>query len=268
MNYRKTIAVVRLDLSSSSRMYAESINEVLEHISSNVTLLLCLSQVSSLYDFINGYRKYNNYRNHVRNIIKKLLNVARRSRVSIVITPLVRKGGDKAYFSTGVIPPLGQPFFKAGNILPVNDKISSNKTPEVFDVGGIKLCFIYLKELEVPEVARVCKFLGSDIIVSVNPPLLTERDPELTLKLGVVRAVENNIPLVGLGGYLSDKKLQQPTFLINSSGDVVDFYNDYEPAVFEVEIERLDRSVRLDLMRKYLKLIKEISTYSTYRDIP
>ncbi|MEM4593770.1 MAG: hypothetical protein QXU80_01910, partial [Zestosphaera sp.] len=105
-------------------------------------------------------------------------------------------------------------------------------------------------------------------IVAVNPPLLTERDPELTLKLGVVRAVENNIPLVGLGGYLSNRREQQPTFLINSSGKVVDFYSDYEPAVFEVEIERLDRSVRLDLVRRYFKLIKEISTHPAYRDLP
>ncbi|MEM0474265.1 MAG: hypothetical protein QXV93_03100 [Zestosphaera sp.] len=268
MSYRKTVAVVRLDLSSNSRMYAESIDEVLEHISSNVTLLLCLSSVNSLHDFISGRRKYNNYRNYVRNITKKLINVARKRKVSIVITPIIRKGGDKAHFSTGIIPPLGQPLFKAGNILPINDKILANKTPELFEVGGIKLCFIYLKELEVPEVARICKFLGSDTIVAVNPPLLTERDPELTLKLGVVRAVENNIPLVGLGGYLSNRREQQPTFLINSSGKVVDFYNDYEPAVFEVEIERLDRSVRLDLVRRYFKLIKEISTHPAYRDLP
>ncbi|MGC8974949.1 MAG: hypothetical protein ACP5KB_01975 [Thermoprotei archaeon] len=268
MSYRKIVAVVRLDLSSTSRMYAEAIDEVLEQISSNVALLLCLSLVNSLYDFFSGRRKYNNYRNYVRNITKRLLNVARKRGVSIMITPLIRKGGDKAHFSTGMIPPLGQPVFKAGNILAINDKISSNKVPEVFEVGGIRLCFTYLKELEVPEVARICKFLGSDAIIAVNPPLLTERDPELTLKLGVVRAVENNIPLVGLGGYLSSKKLQQPTFLVNSSGEVVDFYNDYEPAVFEVEIERLDRSVRLDLVRKYLRLVKEISTYPAYRDLP
>lgn len=268
MSYRKTVAVVRLDLSSSSRIYAESVDEVLEHISSNVTLLLCLSSVNNLYDFISGRRRYNNYRNYVRNITKKLLSIAKRRGVSIVITPIIRKGGDKAYFSTGIIPPLGQPLFKAGNILPINNKVSSNKVPEVFEVSNVRLCFTYLKELEVPEVARICKFLGSDAIVAVNPPLLTERDPELTLKLGVVRAIENNIPLIGLGGYLSDKRLQQPTFLVNSSGEVVDFYNDYEPAVFEVEIERLHRSARLDLTRKYLKLIKEISTYQSYRDLP
>jgi len=110
--------------------------------------------------------------------------------------------------------------------------------------------------------------LGSDAIVAVSPPLLTERDPDLTLKLGVVRAVENNIPLVGLGGYLASKRVQQPTFLVNSSGEVVDFYNDYEPAVFEVEIERLDRSVRLDLVRKYLKLIREMRIHPSYRDLP
>jgi len=268
MSYRRTVAVVRLDLSTSSRMYAETISDVLEQISSNVSLLLCLSSVTSLYDFINGRKRYSNYRNYVRNITKKLLNVVRRRNVSIIITPLIRKGGAKAHFSTAIIPPLGQPVFKAGNILPINDKISSNKTPEVFEVGGIRLCFIYLNELEVPEAARVCKFLGSDAIVAVSPPVLTKRDPDLTLKLGVVRAVENNIPLVGLGGYLASKRLQQPTFLVNSSGEVVDFYNDYEPAVFEVEIERLDRSVRLDLVRKYLKLIREMRIHPSYRDLP
>lgn len=258
MNHRRSsVAVVRLDLGSSSRKYAEAIDEVLSQISDSVSILLTLSLVSPLSDFLNGRREYPNYKNFMKSVNKKLLSVARRRGVSIVVTPVIRKGGDKAYLSTGVMPPLGQPVFRAGNTVPVNDRVSSNKNPEVLQVGGVKLCFAYIKELEIPEVARVCKFLGSDAIVAVNPPLLTGRDPELTLKLGVVRAVENNVPIIGLGGYLTEKKIQQPTFLISSFGEVIDFYNDYEPAVFEVEVEGLERVVRLDLMKRYLRLIEE-----------
>lgn len=254
------MAVVRLDLGSSSRRYAEAIDEVLGQISDSVSILLTLSLVSPLNDFLNGYRRYPNYKSFMKSVNKKLLSVARRRSVSIIVTPVIRKGGDKAYLSTGVMSPLGQPLYRASNTVPVGDRISSNKNPEVLQVGGVKFCFTYIKELEIPEVGRICKFLGSDAIVAVNPPLLTERDPELTLKLGVVRAVENNVPIIGLGGYLTEKKIQQPTFLVSSSGEVIDFYNDYEPAVFEVEVEGLERMVRLDLMRKYLRLIRETSS--------
>ncbi len=257
---RSSVAVIRLDLGSSSRKYTEAVSEVLNQVSNNVSILLTLSPVRPLHDFLNDRRTYPNYRNFVKSVNKKLMNVARRRGASIVVTPVIRKGGDKVFLSTSVMPPLGQPLFKAGNIVPINNKVSFNKSPEILSMGGVKLCFTYLEELEMPEVARICKFLGGDAVVTVNPPLLSERDPELTLKLGVVRAVENNIPIIGLGGYLTDGRIQQPTFLINSSGEVVDFYNDYEPAVFEVEVERLERAARLDLIRKYLKLIRELTS--------
>jgi len=253
------IAVARLDLSKGSRSYIESLKEVLNQVSKNVSALLTLPPANALRDFINGRKDYTSYRNNLRTLTNRLSLLARDKRIPLIITPVLRKAGSKVYMTTLIISPLGHYMFKGRSFIPPNLVISSSKNVELAKVANVDLCFLFIKDLEVPEVARICKFSGSDAMVAVNPPLLTERDPTLTLNLSIARAVENCLPVIGLGGYLSTEDVQQPTYLINSDGDVVDLYKDMDPSVFEVEVRKVNSKVRLDIVKKYTSLIKELT---------
>ncbi len=253
------IAIARLDLSKGPRGYVESLKEVLNQVSKNVSALLTLPPTNVLKDFISGRRDYISYRNSLRTLTNRLSLLTRSKQISLIITPVLRKAGNKIYMTTLIISPLGHYMFKGRGFISPNVVISPSKNVELARVANVDLCFLFIKDLEAPEVARICKFSGSDAIVAVNPPLLTQRDPNLTLNLSIARAVENSLPVIGLGGYLSTEGVQQPTYLINSNGNVVDLYKDMDPSVFEVEVRKINSKVRFDIVKKYISLIKELT---------
>ena len=117
--------------------------------------------------------------------------------------------------------------------------------------------------MEIPELFRACVLKGGDAAVVVQLPTLTYRDPSLTLSLSMVRARENRLPIIGVGGYLEDGA-QQPSFVVGRDGSLIESTDSLQPDIFEVEIRKGERRMNTTLAKKYIKLVKEVNQGSTY----
>ena len=254
---RAVLAVARIDLGVSLREYIRIAEETTNHVSNKVSALIMPPPVNPLYEVINGRRKYSSYRNNLNLLLSKLLALSRRKGITLLISPVLRRAGNKLYMTNAIVPPVGIPVFTGREIIPVGDEIASGPDYEVLSIDRVNLCFSLLNDLEVPEVCRMCLFKRGDAIVAVNPPLITKRDPEITLSLAIARARENRLPVIGVGGYAQTGGVQQPTYIIRSDGKIAEVSEAAEPNIFEIEIPPTGKFFNQELIRKYLKLVKE-----------
>ena len=254
---RAVLAVARIDLGVNIREYVKSIEETLDHVSNKVSALLVSPPVMPLYDVLKGRRRYTSYKNNLNNLLTKVSSVARRKGITVMLSPVLRRAGNKLYLMNVIIPPIGAPVFRGRGLIPLTPEISSSPDYEVLTIDGVNLCFSILNDIEVPEVFRICLFRKGDAVVAVNPPLLTRRNPDLTLYMAMVRARENKIPIIGVGGYAEGGNVQQPTFIIRSDGRIAEISDTPEPNIFEIEVPATGRLLNPDLARKYIKIVKE-----------
>jgi len=259
-----SIAVVRINLSTSIKEYIAMVSESLKEISrSNAIAVILPALVTPLRDFIYGRRRYNSYRNHLNILLSKLNSLTRRYGRIVILTPILRRAGNKIYVTNIIIPPIGGPIHKGKTLTSINNVISGGNDLELINIEDINLCFILLNDLEIPELFRACVLKGGDAAVVIQLPTLTYRDPSLTLSLSMVRARENRLPVIGVGGYLEDGA-QQPSFVIGRDGSLIESSDSLQPDIFEVEIRKSERRINTTLARKYIKLIKELIQGETY----
>ncbi len=261
---RAILAVARIDLGVSVREYVKLVEETAEHLSNRVTTLITSPPVKPLHEVLVGRRRYSSYRNNLNTLLNKLSYLSRGRGITLILSPVLRRAGNKLYITNVILPPVGLPIFTGREIVPATSIVSSGPEYEVLKMGSINLCFSILNDLEVPEVCRMCLFKRGDAIVTVNPPLITDRDPEMTLSLAIARARENRLPLIGVGGYVEAGSIQQPTYIVRSDGKLAEVSESPEPNIFEVEIPPTGKVYNLDLTRRYLKLIKEHLLTSFY----
>ncbi|MCD6324547.1 MAG: hypothetical protein J7L55_05525 [Desulfurococcales archaeon] len=258
MRERRTVlAVARIDVGVSTREFVKAVEETVEHVSDRVSALLLSPPVNPLHDLIVGRKRYSSYRNNLNNLLNKLSAVTRRRGLSLLLSPVLRRAGNKLYLTNAIIPPVGVPMFRGRGLIPSFPEVSSGPNFEVISVDNVNLCFSILDDLEVPEVFRICLFRKGDAVIAVNPPVLTKRDPEMTLSLAMTRARENRLPVIGVGGYAEAGSIQQPTFIIRSDGKIAEISESPEPNIFEVEVPPVGKHYNLDLTRKYMKMVKE-----------
>lgn len=256
--YRRVVlAVARMNLDVGTREFVRKTDEITQHLSNRVSALLLSPPVLPLYETLIGKRRYGNYRSNLKTLVSRLSSISRRRGITLVLTPVLRRAGNKLYLSNVLIPSVGPPIFRGKGVIPVSSKVSGSPNIEMITIENVNICFAILNDLEVPEVMRAYAFLGGDAIVAVSPPIITRRRPEMTLMLAAARASENDIPIIGIGGYAENGSIQQPTFIIERDGRVAEVARDAEPDIFEVEVPSIGRRPQPDIARKYLKFVRD-----------
>lgn len=256
--YRRVVlAVARMNLDVGTREFVRKTDEITQHLSNRVSALLLSPPVFPLYETLIGKRRYGNYRSNLKTLVSRLSSISRRRGITLVLTPVLRRAGNKLYLSNVLIPSVGPPLFRGKSVIPVSSKVSGSPNVEMITIENVNICFAILNDLEVPEVTRAYAFLGGDAIVAVSPPIITRRRPEMTLMFAATRANENDIPIIGIGGYAENGSIQQPTFIIERDGHVAEVARDAEPDIFEVEVPSIGRRPQPEIARKYLKFVRD-----------
>ncbi len=254
---RVALAVTRLNLDLSTREFIKKTNEVMQQLSPHVSAMILSPPIMPLYEALTGRRRYGSYRSNLKTLITRLLGISRRRRMTLVLTPILRRAGNKLYLGNVLLPSMGPPIFKGKNVIPVSERVSGSSNLEMITIDNVSICFAILNDLDVPEVIRAYTYLGSDAVVAVSPPIISRRKPTMTLMVAATRAKENRIPVIGLGGYAEGGSIQQPTFIVRKDGVIAEVAEGAEPDIFEVEIPSSGRRPKPDLARKYIKLIRE-----------
>ncbi|MEM2157568.1 MAG: hypothetical protein QXO72_00960, partial [Sulfolobales archaeon] len=252
MSGELTIAVLHMNIDVGVKEFIKSVKEFISDSKSRgAQIVIAPAPLHPLIDVLKGSRRFSAYE-----LINKLLDISNEVLTYLLISPLIYRAGSRKYLATTLVTPQGRTYnvkkvFGEGNL---NIAISPGKEVEVLDVCSMRLCPLIGSDISVPEVARLCNYLGSDVILSIQLPKLTIDREEVIKSTLVTRAVENSIPIINLGSYIGDGVSMVPTLLVSSSGDIVDMYNDFEPSVFVVEIAK--RNVTIDKsVIKYLKNI-------------
>lgn len=252
-----TIAVYRLNLGSSSREYIRELQKLSAEVGpADLSLIPLPTKIFK--DLISGRKTYASYRKAVRAILNRISALSSSGRV--YVSPVAVQYGGNSFISvveamTGL--EISRKFIQYGN----NFKGFLPKSPGV-EVSNIKICFLVLDDIMYPEVARYCSSSGSNVLVSFSPPL-EKVDPELIVFAARMRAYENNINIIVVGGYMEGESI--PTLVVRRDGTVVDVTNDSQPEVLSIQLAQEEASQRpyIEALRKYYaKAIKIMNSLS------
>ncbi|MEM0362046.1 MAG: carbon-nitrogen hydrolase family protein [Sulfolobales archaeon] len=257
MNSELSVAVLHVNVGVSVKEFLKSVEEfVVNSKGKGAQLVVMPAPLHPLIDVLKGSKKFSTYESSTTDLLNKLLDLSNKVLMYFLISPIIYRAGSRKYLASTLITPQG----KTHNVRKVfgesdlNIIISPGREVEVLDVCGIKLCPVIGSDINVPEVSRLCNYLGSDVILSIQLPGLKAVEDEILKSLLIARAVENSIPIVNLGSYMEDGVSLAPTLLVSSSGELVDIYSSFEPGVFVVDIVK--RKVEAnELVIKYLKNI-------------
>ncbi len=260
MSGELTIAVLHLNVDIGVKDFIRGVEEfVIDSKGKGAQLVVMPAPLHQLIDVLKGSKKYSAYMASISDLIDKLSGLSNKVLTYLLVTPVVHRAGSRKYLASVLITPQGLTH-RVKKVLSENDlnlTVSPGRDVEVLDVCGIKLCPLIGSDINVPEVPRLCNYLGADVILSVQLPRLTPVREDILKSVLIVRAVENSIPIINLGSYTGDGVSLAPTLLVSSSGDVVDMYNNFEPSVFVVEVAK--RKVAPDKnMVRYLKNIVKL----------
>ncbi len=263
------LAVARMNLGTSTREFIRKTDEITQQLSEHVSAMLLSPPVMPLYETLIGRRRYGSYRSNLKTLVTRLSSISRRRGITLVLTPILRRAGNKLYLGNVLIPAVGPPIFKGKSVIPVSERVAGSPNIEMVTIENVNICFALLNDIEVPEVIRAYAFLGGDAVVTVSPPIITKRKPNVTLMLAATRAKENYMPIIGIGGYAENGSIQQPTFIIRRDGQIAEIAEGAEPDIFEVEIPSSNRRPQPEVARKYIKLIREyiMRDYETLKRI-
>ncbi len=255
-----SIGVVRIDVGRNTREYLEIFTDMIKNYARSqrrVSVIVTIPPIQPLKEVIEGRKKYSTYRNYVNNLARKLRDTAGLYATTLIITPTLTRGGNKLYLTTSALPPVGELKSVSKKVAPYrNEKVSGSSKLELFNIGGINLCFILLDDLRYPEIPRACKSKGSDVLISIQPPTLSELRSEQILSLSVSRALENTLPLISVGSYFEEFE-QQPTIIVKSDGAIAELVEATEPHIIEVEVGKVSNLSNEGLSKKYIRLFDE-----------
>lgn len=239
MSSELSVAVLHINVDVSVKEFLKSVEGfVADSKGKGAQLVVMPAPLHPLIDVLKGSKKFSAYESSTTDLINKLLDLSNKVLMYLLISPIIYRAGSRKYLASNLITPQGRTYsvrkvFGESNL---NVIISPGREVEVLDVCGIKLCPIIGSDINVPEVSRLCSYLGSDVILSIQLPRLKTVEDEILKSLLIARAVENSIPIINLGSYMEDGVSLAPTLLVSSSGEVVDMYSNFEPGVFVVDI--------------------------------
>lgn len=253
-----SLGVIHTDLGASTKEYLMTLSTTLSSLSeTKVDAVLVSTPVNPIRDVLIGKRKYGSYRHYLGSLLTRLGNLALKTRKHIILSPILRRAGNKLYMMSAILPPIGGPIIKGRKLKPINGVVSGGTDLDLITINGVNLCILMLDDIEVPEICRLCLYKGCDAFISIQPPILTERPPDLTIAISAVRAKENSTPVISIGGYVAEA-IHQPTFIVRRDGSIADEISSFEPNVFEIEIPKLDRIEKKTMTKLYSKILKEI----------
>lgn len=252
-----TITVYRLNLGTSSREYIRELQK-LSVEAGPADLSVIPLPMKTFKDFVSGKRTYTSYRKAIRAILNRISALSSSGRV--YVSPVIVQYGGNSFISvfevmTGL--EVSRKFIQYGDSF----KGFLPKSPGI-KVSNIRICFLVLDDIMYPEVARYCSGSGSNVLVSFSLPA-EEINPELIVLAARMRAYENNVNVIIVGGYTEDESI--PTLVVRRDGTIVDITNDSQPEVLSIQLAQEEVSQRpyIEALRKhYAKAIKIMNNVS------
>ncbi|MEM4659625.1 MAG: hypothetical protein QW741_03610 [Sulfolobales archaeon] len=253
------LTVYRLNLGVGTKEFIREVYRLATEAGpSGISMLLL--PLKPLKDLLAGRKSYGSYKRAVRVLMNKVSAVVTSERT--YVGPVVMRYGENTYLSiveAASGTEVSRKFMRLGE----DFKGYVPKSPTVV-VRGTNICFLVYDDIFHPEVARYCVESGSTTLISVVPPI-TEVDPDLVVLAARMRAYENSVNVIVVGGYVKDRST--PTVVVKRDGSVVDIVNDARSEVLEIELAGDTASrVSNELVRKYYaRIIKTLNSYSASR---
>ncbi|MCS7099228.1 MAG: hypothetical protein RMH84_02360 [Sulfolobales archaeon] len=250
------IAVYRLNLGVGTKEFVREIYDLAVE-SSPVSASILPLPLKPLRDFMSGRKSYGSYRRAVRNLTTKISAVVNSERA--YVGPVVVRYGGNTFLSVVEAASgseISKKFIRYGGEF----RGHVPRLPNVI-IGNVSVCFLILDDVFYPETARYCAESGSSLLVSVLPPI-ADLDPELAVAAARVRAYENGVNVVLLGGYVKDRSI--PTAIVRRDGSVVDIVNEARSEVIEIQLagESTARPCCESMRRYFVKAIKMLNSSS------
>lgn len=248
------IVVYRLNLGTGTREFVREVYKLASEASPSTATILPLP-VKPLRDFLAGRKSYGSYKRVVRTLVHKISSVVTSERA--YVGPVAVRYGENTFlsvFDAVSNTEVSRKFIRLGEEL----KGYVSKMP-IVSLRGVGICFLLLDDIFYPEVARFCAESGSTTLISVFPPI-NNFDPDLVVLAARMRAYENKVNTIVVGGYLKDRST--PTVIIRKDGTVAEIANDPHSELLEIQLatESTTRSHSEAVRRHYAKTIKMLNS--------
>lgn len=248
-----SIAVYRLGLGSGIREFVKDVYRLAaETPTTNISMLLL--PVKPLRDLLVGKKNYGSYRKAIRALSNRIASVINSERA--YAGPVAMRFGESSFLSVIDLvsgAEVSRKFIRFNGLF----KGYLPKSP-IVDVRGVRLCIAVLDDILYPEVARYCAESGSSTLVDFFIPII-DIDPELVALVARLRAYENRLNVIVVGGYSNEYSI--PTVIVKKDGSVADMTDDKQPEVVEVQLPpETERRAPSEISRRYYaKAIKMIN---------
>lgn len=250
------LVVYRLNLGVGAREFVREVYRLAVEAGPASASILPLP-VKPLRDFLSGKKSYGSYRRATKTLTNKVSAAVNSERT--YVGPVTMRYGENTYLS--VIEAVSgsevsRKFIRFGEEF----KGYVPKSPGV-STRGVYICFLLLDDIFYPEAARYCAESGSTALVGIVPPI-TEFDPDLIVLAARMRAYENAVNVIVVGGYL--KEYSTPTIVVRRDGSVADIASDARSEILEIELTgEFFARPRSEVMRRYYaKVIKTLNSLS------
>ncbi len=211
-----------------------------------------------------------NYAEHIPGATTEYFSmVAIENSAYIVLGPIVERAGPRLFLSTVVIAPNGAILAKYRKIslnhIDTSLGISSGRQTIIMNELKRPIGILSEDDLYYPEIARSLILNGATaLITSLRPG----EDPKRVKLLLQTRSIENNVPILAVGGMLEtvDRAFEIPTIVIDPQNGIVEELE--EPKDTFVLVEVLEKPTNLkdiidaglrskELSKLYCKAAKE-----------
>lgn len=249
-----TLAVYRLDLGVGAREFAKEVYKLAAEAGPSVASVVPLPE-KPLRDLLAGRKDYSSYRRTVRALTDRVSAVVSSERV--YVGPAVVRYGRNTFLS--VVEAVSKTEVSRKFVKLDPEFRGYVPRSPVVDVHGVGVCFLLLDDLLYPEVARYCAESGCSTLISIVPPI-AELDPDLLILAARVRAYENSVGVVVVGGY--SRGSSAPTVVVRRDGSLADVADDTRPEVLEIQLpgDRAERSGSGVVRSYYAKAIRALNS--------
>ncbi len=239
-----TLTVYRLDLGVGAREFAKEVYRLAAEAGPSAASVVPLP-TKPLRDLLAGRKDYSSYRRVIKALTDRVSAVVGSERV--YVGPVAARYGRNTFLSMVEATSKSEVSRKFVRFGP-EFRGYVPRSPLV-DVRGVSTCFLLLDDLFYPEVSRYCVESGCSTLISVVPPV-AELDPDLVTLAARVRAYENSVGVVVVGGYSRERST--PTVVVRRDGSLADVVDDSRPEVLEIQLAR-DRTERprSEVVRSY-----------------
>lgn len=200
-------------------------------------------------------------------LTSELKDIARENNVYLITGGFYEKAGPRIFISSVVISPFQEDIIYRYRKMNLGEEelsiISAGKEPCVIEISGLKIGILLEEDLFVPDIARALVLNRSDLLIIFSK--LSNRFSEIIKYLAIARAVENNIPVINIGGLLNiagDEIINVKTFIVKSNGSI-EGESDEDEEIFYMTVRLKDPARRgikkipgMEVSRNVIKYIR------------